>query len=681
MTLETKFTNRLAHESSPYLLQHAHNPVDWFPWGNEALQKAKNEQKPILVSIGYSACHWCHVMERESFEDEDTAAIMNEFFVNIKIDREERPDLDHIYMEALQAITGSGGWPLNMFLTPDAKPFYGGTYFPPVRAYNRMSWKETLQAIAGSFATKRGEIEEQAENLTKHIVNANSFGVGRIEDGDTFFTDEHLNLIATNLLAIADREWGGFGRAPKFPQTFGIQYLLRHFHFAGDVAALEHALLSLDRMIEGGIYDHLAGGFARYSTDAEWLAPHFEKMLYDNALLIGTLSEAYQLTGKEKYAQVISDTLSFVFSELTNSEGGFYSALDADSEGEEGKFYCWSYEEIKEILDDEQFSTLSGFYDIPEKGNWEGKIILRFKKEIFAAADTNPAQEEKLKTIREKLLMARSEKVRPALDDKCLLGWNALMISACCKAYAATGNESMMHGISGAISFLENKMFANGEWFHTWKNDEAKHPAFLEDLCFLAQAYIHLQEISGRQDYLLRSRLIVEYIVNKFSDEEQVLFYYTSADQQDVILRKKEMYDGAVPSANAVMASNLHYLGIVFDKPDWIERATRMVSLLGKAIIRYPGSFGAWALAMQTLVCGVKEIAVIGKNYHDLCKQINSQFLPNKIIQTSKNEMVDFPLLKAKNVDANDTEIFLCSNYACSKPVKTIKDFNLLLKN
>jgi uncharacterized protein YyaL (SSP411 family) len=383
MPLEKKFTNRLIKETSPYLLQHAHNPVDWYPWGEEALQKASMEDKPILVSIGYSACHWCHVMERESFEDEVTADIMNKYFVNIKIDREERPDLDHVYMDAVQTITGSGGWPLNVFLTPDAKPFYGGTYFPPVRAFNRMSWKETLYAIHESYRDKREEIESQAENLTRHIVNANSFGISTQEAENTshFFSRDDLEIIAKNLLQSADKEWGGFGQAPKFPQTFSIQYLLRHYHFTNDENALKQALLSLDKMMKGGIYDHLGGGFARYSTDAQWLAPHFEKMLYDNALLVGVLAEAYQLTGQEKYAETIKETLGFIQRELTSPKGGFYSALDADSEGVEGKYYVWSKDEINSLLGDDA-DLFAEVYNISEKGNWEHTNILWLKEAI-----------------------------------------------------------------------------------------------------------------------------------------------------------------------------------------------------------------------------------------------------------------------------------------------------------
>src|SRR5258706_6315797 len=342
--------NRLIKETSPYLLQHAHNPVDWYPWGEEALQKAKRENKPILISIGYSACHWCHVMEKESFENENTAAIMNKNFVCIKIDREERPDLDHIYMDAVQAMTGSGGWPLNVFLTPDLQPFYGGTYFPPQRAFNRPSWKEILTAVSKAFREKRNEIDSQAKDLTEHLQQSNSFG---LQAGDQkIFSREKVDECFQNLVNNADKEWGGFGKAPKFPQTFSIQFLLRYHYVTKNEEALKQAMLSLDKMIGGGIYDQIGGGFARYSTDNEWLAPHFEKMLYDNALLISVLSEAFQLTKKENYREVIEETIGLVERELMHSNGGFYAALDADSEGEEGKFYVWSFDEARNLLGD-----------------------------------------------------------------------------------------------------------------------------------------------------------------------------------------------------------------------------------------------------------------------------------------------------------------------------------------
>ena len=363
-----RFTNKLIGETSPYLLQHAHNPVNWFPWGEEALNLAKRENKPILVSIGYSACHWCHVMERESFENEETAGIMNKHFINIKIDREERPDLDHIYMDAVQAMTGSGGWPLNVFLTPDAKPFYGGTYFPPGRAFNRPSWQEVLEGVKVAFTEKRNEIDAQAENLTEHLTQANSFGVSAPSEVD-FFTNEKTREVLENIMKNADKVWGGFGRAPKFPQSFIIQYLLRFSFGNENKEALDQALLSIDKMIDGGIYDQVGGGFARYSTDTEWLVPHFEKMLYDNALLISIISEAYQLTQNKRYKEVIEETIDFIQKELMHQDGGFYAALDADSEGEEGKFYVWSYEVVKDFLKDNA-TIFCDFLDITAHGNW-----------------------------------------------------------------------------------------------------------------------------------------------------------------------------------------------------------------------------------------------------------------------------------------------------------------------
>ncbi|CAN5668993.1 thioredoxin domain-containing protein [soil metagenome] len=687
MSLKKKFTNRLVNETSPYLLQHAHNPVEWFPWGEEALQKARNEDKPILVSIGYSACHWCHVMERESFEDEVTAEIMNKYFVNIKIDREERPDLDHVYMDAVQAMTGSGGWPLNVFLTPDAKPFYGGTYFPPVRAFNRMSWKETLYSINESYRNKREEIESQAENLTQHIVNANSFGISKPENekNNSFFTKDDLDLIAKNLLQSADKEWGGFGRAPKFPQTFSIQYLLRHYHFTKDEAALQQALLSLDKMIQGGIYDHLGGGFARYSTDAEWLAPHFEKMLYDNALLVGVLAEAYQLTGNEKYAAVIKKTLGFVSNELSSPEGGFYSALDADSEGVEGKYYVWSKAEIDTILG-EDANVFSQVYNISDIGNWEHTNILWLPEPIEMCAVKLGSKEvmlnENLKRCREKLLLERQKRIRPGLDDKMLLSWNALMLTACCKAYAATGEAPYLDMARMNIKFIELNFKDDEEgWHHTWKENRSKFPAFLDDLAFLAQAYIHLQEITGEQHYLLAAHKIIENVLLVFSDEDNIFFYYTPSFQQDIIVRKKEIYDGAVPSGNAVMALNMLYLAIIFDKPQWRSRVEKMLLSLDKVIVRYPGSFGFWAGLVQYILAGINEIAVLGQLAPELTKELNRGFIPNKIIQSSVKLAKGFPLFEGKSITENETNIYLCRDYVCNKPVRTIEELNLLLKN
>jgi len=674
-----KHTNKLINETSVYLLQHAHNPVDWYPWGDEALQKAKAEDKPILVSIGYAACHWCHVMERESFEDERTAEIMNKFFVNIKIDREERPDLDHIYMDAVQAIAGSGGWPLNVFLTPDKKPFYGGTYFPPVKAYNRSSWKELLINLQQLFTEKRNEVESQAENLVAHINDSNAFGASvNNQADDAVFNKANCGLIAENLLKNADTEWGGFGRAPKFPQTFSIQYLLRHYHFTKDDKALNHALLSLDKMIYGGIYDQLGGGFTRYSTDAEWLAPHFEKMLYDNALLINVLAEAYQLTDKGLYKDTIEQTLAFIERELTSEEGGFYSALDADSEGVEGKFYVWEEEEVRQLLG-EDGELFCSYYDITRHGNWEDTNILRILKPLDEFAKDKGINENDLKELlakgKEKLLVEREKRIRPQLDDKILLGWNALMITAYCKAYAAIGKEEYRQVAIKAMGFVEDKfMNNNGSFFHTFKGGEAKIDAFLDDYAYLIQAYIHLQEITGNQVFLESAKLLTEFVIENFGTEQNGYFYYTHKNQHDVIVRKKEVYDGATPSGNSVMAGNLIYLSIIFDNKEWNAMAMDAIKSMASVIIKYPTSFGIWASAIQAITYGIKEVVLLGEDSEKDLEGLLKKYIPNKVLQVSKEGSEKYPLLIGKRMGEGN-QFFLCENYSCKEPYRSLIEF------
>jgi len=668
-------TNHLIHETSPYLLQHAHNPVNWYPWGEDALQKAKEEDKPILVSIGYAACHWCHVMERESFEDESTAALMNEYFINIKIDREERPDLDHIYMDAVQAMSGSGGWPLNVFLTPDTKPFFGGTYFPPARAYNRASWKEVLTGVYKGYREKKEEIVSQAENLTAHLLSANSFGIQKPVAGEEalLFSDEQLQTIAQHILANADTEWGGFGKAPKFPQSFSIQYLLRHYHFTKEETSLRQALISLDKMIDGGIYDQLGGGFARYSTDNEWLAPHFEKMLYDNALLVSVMAEAYQLTHKPHYAKTIRQTLAFIEREMLSNENGFYSALDADSESVEGKFYTWSKKETDDLLG-EDAALFAKFYDTTEKGNWEHTNILWVKQPIeqFAKANNISAEhlEQTLADCRNILLQARSKRIRPLLDDKILLGWNALMNTACSKASAALNDTSYKEIAVKNMAFIESKFIGdNGHWYHTYKNSQARIPAFLDDYAYLIQAYIHLQEITGNGDYLVKAKNLCGWVIENFEEPETGFFFYTHKGQPDVIIRKKEVYDGAVPSGNAVMAHNLLYLSIVFDQPEWAERAHGLLQSLSKAITKYPGSFGVWALAAQLVTKGMLEIAITGQHAKEFLCPVLERFIPNKILQAEETNSHIFPLLTGKTESEKGvTAFYLCRNYTCKAP-------------
>jgi uncharacterized protein YyaL (SSP411 family) len=666
--METTHTNRLINEASPYLLQHAHNPVDWYPWGEEALQKAKAEDKPILVSIGYAACHWCHVMERESFENEETAALMNKYFVNIKIDREERPDLDHVYMDAVQAISGGGGWPLNVFLTPDRKPFYGGTYYPPVRAFNRMSWTELLYAIHDMFTQKRNEVEAQSDNLVNHLATSNMLGLQQ-ELKDEVFNEDNLVFAADNILKHADTEWGGFGNAPKFPQTFTIQYLLRHYYFTGNEPAVKQALLSLDKMIFGGINDQLGGGFARYSTDAQWLAPHFEKMLYDNALLVSTISEAYQLTQLPHYADAVRNTLAFVERELTAPGGGFFSALDADSEGVEGKFYIWSKAEIDAILGEDS-DLFCQVYDVSERGNWEHTNILWMPAHNRLLSDNEQAI---LARCREKLFAERARRVHPLLDDKILLGWNALMITACCKAYAALGDAHFLEMATNAIRFLEEKLQQGDAWLHSWKENKTVHAAFFDDYAYLVQAYTHLQETTGNSQYLLKAKDITAYVQQHFWDSGSGFFFFTPDYQSDVVVRKKDVYDGAMPSGNSVMAGNLYYLAIVFDEKEWLEQSRRMVQSVANAITRYPTSFGVWAAVLQNMVYGMNEIVITGANAFQALPELLQHFIPNKVVQSASESGSEnvFSLLQGKEIK-QETAIYVCRNNICLTPVSTV---------
>lgn len=676
--------NELINETSPYLLQHAHNPVHWQPWGLTALQIAKESDKPLLVSIGYSACHWCHVMERESFEDETTAAIMNEHFVCVKIDREERPDLDHIYMDAVQAITGSGGWPLNVFLTPEGKPFYGGTYFPPEKAYNRASWKDVLLSIHDAWIHRRSEMEQQAEQLTDHVKKTNNLAPVKtiLPTGEgSLFSKEDCRAISDNLMAAADTKDGGFGKAPKFPQTFSINCLLQSSHFLGDARALQQAELSLLKMRNGGIYDQLAGGLSRYSTDSEWLAPHFEKMLYDNALFIIALSDAYLLTKKEVYREAVKHTCDFIFSEMKHEAGGYYAALDADSEGEEGKFYVWDKTEIDNILG-EKAPLFNEYYNVTELGNWEGKNILRVLhplEEVATKFDVSVKEaEDILQNSRETLLAHRNKRIRPATDDKILLGWNALLITAFSKAFAALQDEKYRTAATELFRFTE-KVFPGpeGSYYHTYKNGEAKYPAFLDDYAYLAEACIHLQEITGDQTYLHKAKTLTDFVTDNFSDEESGYFFFTGKNQEDVIVRKVELYDGATPSANAVMAKNLLYLSLVFDQKEMHTKAIEMIVSLRNIFTKHPGSFGIWASAAVNLAAGINEIAITGTDMMPILREVLHLYLPNKILQAT-NAPSEMPLLTKKG-NFEKTSIHLCRNFECKIPVETVNELKIQL--
>ena len=670
-------SNQLIKESSPYLLQHAHNPVHWFAWGMEALKAAKVEDKPILVSIGYAACHWCHVMERESFENVDTAAVMNEHFINIKIDREERPDLDHIYMDAVQAIAGNGGWPLNVFLTPDARPFYGGTYFPPEKAFGRNSWTDVLLSISDAWQNRREEVEAQARQLISHISQSNSFALGSIvhsAEGEKMFSEADCKIIAENLLKSADTVEGGFGAAPKFPQTFCIQYLLQHAWFFKNDRAQKQAELSLQKMINGGIYDQVGGGFSRYSTDAFWLVPHFEKMLYDNALLLNVLCDAFQITRKNLYQKAIEHTLAFLINELKDADGGFYAAIDADSEGIEGKFYVWDKTEIDNILqaDSEWYCK---YYNITQEGNWEGKNILNVTTLPAAFAQNIGKREdefgEMIRTCSMKLLKVRNERICPTTDDKILLGWNGLLLTALCRSFASLQKEDYRKEAIELYEFLVGKFKRNDEggMYHTYKNGKATQYAFLDDYAFFIQGCIHLQEITGNNDYLATARMLTQYVEKNFSSPNNAQFFFTDIEQEDTVVRKMEFYDSAIPSGNAVMATNMGYLSLVFEEKDWKARSWDMIVSLKDTILKYPSSFSVWGTALQQLAKGIHEIGVTGKDVEQLLKEVLVQFIPNKVLQ-SGTQPGEMPILKGKSF--SDVALaYRCINYQCLEPVKT----------
>ena len=689
--------NQLSKETSPYLLQHANNPVDWYAWKPEAFARAKAENKPILVSIGYSTCHWCHVMEHESFENQAVAAFMNAHFVCIKVDREERPDIDQIYMEACQIISGNGGWPLNCFLLPDGRPFFAGTYYPPTSAYGRPSWTQVLKNLSDAFVHKRAVVEQQADQLTdiirnsdkNHVKNSENTEGGdfQIFDGDvtTVFDRDYLDNTFYAMRERFDRVEGGWGGAPKFPSTMSIQFLLDYYFYTHNEEALAHAELSLQKMIQGGIYDQIGGGFARYATDRAWLIPHFEKMLYDNALLISVLSDAYKLTKRDIYSETIEETLTFIQREMSHTEGGLFSAYDADSEGVEGKFYVWQKAEIDEILGDDA-AVFCEFYDVSEEGNWEENNILWRQKSysdfaIEKGLDVSSFKET-MRICREKLFDIRKKRVKPGLDDKILLSWNALMISAFARAYEALGTEGYKKVAVDSLDFIL-KNFKQTEdigLYHTYKNGQAQYEGFLEDYAFLIEALIDVYGITFDTSYLTLAKEYVNYTIENFFDESSNLFYFTSSKQEDILLRKKDLYDSATPSGNATMVRNLQRLGHIFDNRMYKSISTLMLLSVEEMIKRYPSSFSKWAGGALALVFPPYEIAVVGSDSFLKSKAINALFLPNKIHLSSVEENNSFPILAGRSGDkTGQSLIYVCQNYSCKMPVQTIEEMMEIL--
>ncbi|MBS0182901.1 MAG: DUF255 domain-containing protein [Nitrospira sp.] len=672
---EKRTPNRLIHETSPYLQQHAHNPVDWYPWGPEALQLAKDKNRPILLSIGYSACHWCHVMERESFENEAIAELMNRWFICIKVDREERPDLDEIYMAATVTMNhGQGGWPMTVFLTPAQEPFFAGTYFPPEDRWGRPGFGNILKKIADYWDARPSEVQEQAKELTarlqgsKQLPSPISISESVLEEAVAQFTDDF------------DETHGGFGTAPKFPPAMGLSFLLRSHRRSGNPHTLTMVTKTLDMMAAGGIYDHIGGGFARYSTDARWLAPHFEKMLYDNALLARVYVEAYQVTQKPLYRQVATEVLDYVRREMTGPEGGFYSSTDADSEGVEGKFFVWTPTEVRNVLkNDEDARRFCALYDITESGNWEHTSIPnRLHPLEDVARQLNVTTDELMEIAsRAKPLLyeARRHRIPPGLDDKVITAWNGMMLSAMAEAARVFGNAAYLKSAQRAADFLlRNHAKPDGRLLRTSRGDRAHLDGYLEDYAYLAEGLLDLYEAGSAESYLQAAGRLAEYLISDFMDHEQGGFFTTAQHHESLILRHREGMDGAVPSANAVAASALARLSFHFDREDWRRAAVAATRAYGRQMTRYPRAFAKSLAVIDFLTEGPVELAFVGDKSQDdvraLREAVARCYLPNRIVATgSPGQPSSLPLLQDRPAVSGKPTLYICRHYTCRQPI------------
>jgi uncharacterized protein len=641
--------NRLAQETSPYLLQHQDNPVDWYPWGSEALERAREDDKPILLSVGYSACHWCHVMERESFEDPETAAYMNEHFVNVKVDREERPDVDAIYMEAVQSITGHGGWPMTVFLDPDGVPFYGGTYFPPDEGRGMPSFRMVMEAVVHAFETQREELREKAP-----IARARLGAIGEVEPSDLPGAAE-LQQAVQRLLAAADRGNGGFGGAPKFPPASSLELLMAR----GETEVVE---LTLDKMLAGGIYDQLGGGFARYSVDAIWLVPHFEKMLYDNALLARAYLHGWQMLGHERYRRVCEETLDWMLREMRGPEGGFYSALDADSEGEEGKFYVWTPEQIRGVLG-EQAGPLLEFYGVTGGGNFEGKNILHL------AEGPGAPEPEGLNEMRKALLEARSQRVWPGLDDKRLASWNALAIAAFADAGAVLDREDYLDAARACAEFVLGQLRGeDGNLLRTYKDGRAHLNAYLEDHAFLLEALLTLYESSFEERWFVEAHSLAETMIKRFGDPGRGGFYSTSSDHEELIARRKEVGDHPIPSGNSSAAMGLLRLAALTGERRYEEAATAVFALFAKPAVQHPDAFAHMLQALDFHLSPTQEVALIGENLVELAAAVREKPLFHLVLAAGPEGTEEPPLLADRSTEDGRAAAYVCQNFTCQLP-------------
>ncbi|MEP6568677.1 MAG: thioredoxin domain-containing protein [Acidobacteriota bacterium] len=672
---EHAFTNHLINETSPYLLQHAHNPVDWFPWGQVALETARREQKPILLSIGYSACHWCHVMEHESFENEAIAQLMNENFVNIKVDREERPDLDQIYMSAVQMMTHHGGWPMTVFLTPDCVPFYAGTYFPPDDRYNMPGFPRVLISVADAFRERPEDIQETAALVLSELKRPATGS-----ESSELISIELLDAAYRGIVKNYDSTHGGFGGAPKFPPAMSLEFLLHTYYRTGDQRALDIVRFTCRKMAEGGIYDQLGGGFHRYATDARWLVPHFEKMLYDNALLARLYLHCYQVNQDAATRVVAEGILDYVVREMTDSTGGFYSTQDADSEGIEGKFFVWTKDEIKRLLGERDADIFAEYFNVSVAGNFEGENILNITRDLqeVAALANVTAEElsESLESSRKLLFAAREKRVKPDRDEKVLTAWNGLMLAAFSEAAAILKRSDYMDVAKRNAQFVLDNLHRDGLLLRTYKNGDAKLNAYLEDYAFFIEGLVTLFETSGERHWLEEAQSLTETMIAEFWDDQEGGFFYTGRSHEDLIVRSKDFFDNATPSGNSVAAEVLLRMGLLTDNTDYQRRAATILRLMVSTIQRYPSGFGRLLCAFDFYVGRPKEIALIGDpnlpDTRELRDKIWSRYLPNKVVAQASpgdpkpDELV--PLLRNRPQIHGKATAYVCEDFTCLNP-------------
>ena len=667
--------NHLASETSPYLLQHVENPVDWYGWNDQALNKAKQENKPIFLSIGYSSCHWCHVMAHESFENEDIAKFMNENFVSIKVDREERPDIDDIYQKVCQIATGQGGWPLSIFLTPDQKPFYVGTYFPILDSYGRPGFGSILRHLAQAWKEKPKDIEKTANNFLDALQKTETI------KASTKLERVLIDEAAMNLFQLGDFSYGGFGSAPKFPNAANVSFLFRYSRMSGLSKFTEFGLKTLKKMAKGGIFDQIGGGFHRYSTDAKWLVPHFEKMLYDNALIPVNYAEAFQITKDPFYLEVLKKTLDFVLREMTSTEGGFYSAYDADSEGEEGKFYVWSKGEIKKILGEDS-DLFCLYYDVTDGGNWEGKNILCNNINLSTVAFNfglgEDAAKEKLISCSQKLLEERAKRISPGLDDKILTSWNALMITAFAKGYRITKDMRYLDAATNCISFIETHLLVDEKLLRTYKNGTSKIDGYLEDYAYFANALLDVFEISGDSKYLELAIKLGTHLVEHFWDEKNESFFMTSDSHESLIIRPKSNYDLSLPSGNSVACFIMLRLYHLTQERKFLDIATKIMESQAQIAAENPFGFGFLLNTIYMYLQKPMEITILNDSNKEVVEYLEKSYLPESIFvainDSQKLETLQYPFFEGKNFDSNSTSVYVCKDFTCSLPLQKIED-------